>query len=155
MPDNRYTLTIQLPKDGELDAAISKVIEERLLSIVRSEVDKRFNSYLESVVSKVMESAFTEEKIATIIRERIKQTAYYYATPQDIKSAMDRVMIDKVDSYMSSKSEEFDSYFKAVTYTFCDDHIRKIVKEVVSSILGTSIQADVVKSVITALTSKK
>lgn len=155
MPDNRYTLTIQLPKDGELDAAISKVIEERLLSIVRSEVDKRFNSYLESVVSKVMESAFTEEKIATIIRERIKQTAYYYATPQDIKSAMDRVMIDKVDSYMSSKSEEFDSYFKAVTYTFCDDHIRKIVKEVVSSILGTSIQADVVKAVITALTSKK
>lgn len=102
-----------------------------------------------------MESAFTEEKIATIIRERIKQTAYYYATPQDIKSAMDRVMIDKVDSYMSSKSEEFDSYFKAVTYTFCDDHIRKIVKETVSSILGTSIQADVVKAVATALTSKK
>lgn len=31
MPDNRYTITIQLPKDGELDAAISKVIEERLL----------------------------------------------------------------------------------------------------------------------------
>lgn len=46
MSDNRYTITIQLPKDGELDAAISKVIEERLLSIVRSEVDKRFNSYL-------------------------------------------------------------------------------------------------------------
>ena len=155
MAYNRYTLTIQLPKVGELDAAISKVIEERLLSIVRSEVDKRFNSYLESVVSKVMESAFTEEKIATIIHERIKQTAYYYATPQDIKSAMDRVMIDKVDSYMSSKSEEFDSYFKAVTYTFCDDHIRKIVKETVSSILGTSIQADVVKAVATALTSKK
>lgn len=155
MSDNRYTITIQLPKDGELDAAISKVIEERLLSIVRSEVDKRFNSYLESVVSKVMESAFTEEKIATIIQERIKQTAYYYATPQDIKSAMDRVVIDKVDSYMSSKSEEFDSYFKAVTYTFCDDHIRKIVKEAVSSILGTSIQADVVKAVATALTSKK
>ena len=155
MSDNRYTLTIQLPKDGELDAAISKVIEERLLSIVRSEVDKRFNSYLESVVSKVMESAFTEEKIATIIRERIKQTAYYYASPQAIKSAMDQVMIDKVDSYMSSKSEEFDSYFKAVTYTFCDDHIRKIIKETVSSILGTSIQADVVKAVATALTSKK
>ena len=155
MSDNRYTLTIQLPKDSELDAAISKVIEERLLSIVRSEVDKRFNSYLESVVSKVIKSAFTDEKIATIIQERIKQTAYYYATPRDIKSAMDRVVIDKVDSYMSSKSEEFDSYFKAVTYTFCEDHIRKIVKETVSSILGTSIQADVVKAVATALTSKK
>lgn len=33
--------------------------------------------------------------------------------------------------------------------------IRKIVKETVSSILGTSIQDDVVKAVATALTSKK
>lgn len=155
MSDNRYTITIQLPKDGELDAAISKVIEERLLSIVRSEVDKRFNSYLESVVSKVMESTFTDEKIAAMIREKIKQTASYYTTPRDLKSALDRAMIDKVDSYMSSKMEEFDSYFKAVTDTFCEDHIRKIVKESVSNILGTSIQADVVKAVATALTSKK
>ena len=56
---------------------------------------------------------------------------------------------------MSSKSKEFDSYFKSVTYTFCDVHLSKIVKETVSSILGTFIQADVVKAVATALTSKK
>lgn len=154
--DNRYTLTIQLPKDAELDAAISKVIEERLLAIIRSEVSTKLNEYIYSKIEEVFQSQLTPTRIFEMAKDRINNhvsSAFTYN--RSLTKLIEEITKDRIDARISAQEKSLIEYSEYVIKTEVQDNLRAIVSECVVGILGTSIQADVVKAVVDSLTKKE
>lgn len=114
--DKRYTLQVNLNESKELNDAVDEIIKARCKSIVRGEFDEAIrNAVLDTVTAQVF-----QRKMDAAIRDIVKSFLFSYQLndflrkdPEILekvlssaKSAVNDIVADKVEKYVSRKLEK-------------------------------------------------